>query len=145
LRPDDGVHPELRYYSCEANQRILLVQAFEKLYREGFTGGDIVVLSSKADASCIAASISISPWRERLRPVGNVGKGHIEHCTIHAFKGMEKPAVIVTDIQRVATPLAESLFYVAVTRALNKLEVLVEESAKDEIISALLNFPGNKR
>jgi len=145
LRPDDGVDPELHYYSGDANQRMLLVQAFEKLYREGFTGGDIVVLSSKADASCIAASISISPWRERLRPVGNVGKGHIEHCTIHAFKGMEKPAVIVTDIQRVATPLAESLFYVAVTRALNKLEVLVEESAKDEIISALLNFPANKR
>ena len=57
---------------------------------------------------------------------------------------MEKPAVIVTDIQRVATPFAESLFYVAVTRALNKLEVLVEESAKEEIISALLNFSGNK-
>lgn len=145
LRPDDGVDPELRYYSCEANQRILLVQAFEKLYREGFTGGDIVVLSSKADASCIAASISISPWKERLRSVDNAGEGHIEYCTIHAFKGMEKPAVIVTDIQRVATPLAESLFYVAVTRALNKLEVLVEESAKEEIISALLNFSENKR
>jgi hypothetical protein len=145
LRPDDGVDPELHYYSSDANQRMLLIQAFEKLYREGFTGGDIIVLSSKADASCIAASISISPWRERLRPVDNAGEGHIEYCTIHAFKGMEKPSVIVTDIQRVATPLAESLFYVAVTRALNKLEVLVEQSAKEEIISALLNFSGNKR
>ena len=145
LRPDDGVDPELHYYSGEANQRMLLVQALEKLYREGFAGNDIVVLSSKADISCIAASVSISPWKERLRPLDNAGKGYIEYCTIHAFKGMEKPAVIVTDIQKVATPLAESLFYVAVTRALNKLEVLVEESAKEEVISALLNLPGNKR
>jgi hypothetical protein len=61
---------------------------------------------------------------------------------------MEKPAVIVTDIQKVATPLAESLFYVAVTRALNKLEVLLEEFAKEEIISAalvkfVLKMPGS--
>ena len=145
LRPDDGVDPELHYYSCEANQRALFVQALEKLYREGFSGTDIAVLSSKADVSCIAATVSISPWKERLRPLDNAGKGYIPYCTIHSFKGMEKPAVIVTDIERVATPVAESLFYVAVTRALNKLEVLVEESAKEEIISALLNFSGNKR
>jgi superfamily I DNA/RNA helicase len=145
LRPDDGVDPELHYYSSEANQRVLLVQVLEKLYREGFAGADIAVLSSKADASCLAASVSISPWKERLRPLDNAGKGHIEYCTIHAFKGMEKPAVIVTDIQRVATSVAESLFYVAVTRALDKLEVFVDESTKEEVVNALLNIPGNKR
>jgi hypothetical protein len=51
---------------------------------------------------------------------------------------MEAPAVIVTDVDRITDQAASSLFYVAITRAVDRLVVLVDDSVREDIVKALI-------
>lgn len=135
LRPDDKYDPEVIYYKDENEQEILLVNVLEKLYREGFYGREIVVLSPQGYGAC-AARLKQVPWRDRFRPYETADKGHIGFCTIHSFKGLEAPCVVLTDINQIADG---SLFYTGVTRALKRLVILCNQTVKKEVAGILLN------
>ncbi len=129
LRPDDGVEPGFHFYVDDSAGPDALIAVLTGLYQEGYRGSDIVVLSPKVSGSC-AERVVAEPWRDRLRPVPPVGTGHITYGTIHAFKGMEAPVVIVTDLDEVAGPAAEALLYIAVTRPTERLVLLIPELAR---------------
>ena len=131
LRPDDGVDPEIRYFADGDEQRDLLIRVLEELDRDGFRGQDVVILSPRSESAC-AASLTDLRWGERLRPLGPIPTGHSGYCSIHAFKGLEAPAIIVTDVERVVGPDASALFYVAATRALHRVIVLAHERVRSE-------------
>jgi hypothetical protein len=131
LRPDDGVEPEIRYFADEEEQTTMLANALEELERDGFRGSDVIILSPRAHNAC-ADCMSAPPWAGRLRPAGYAAAGHTSFCSIHAFKGLEAPAVIVTDVDRVAGQDASALFYVATTRALHRLIILAHQRVKAE-------------
>jgi nuclease-like protein len=137
LRPDNGIEPRIRYYKNAAEQQALLIETLERLYNDGFASGDVVILSTRADAACIASQVDTGQWRGRLRPYVAVSKGHTRYCSVHAFKGMEALAIIVTDVDRIFDPASIAIFYVATTRAVERLVLLVHEPVKDEIIRAL--------
>lgn len=142
LRPDNGIEPELLYYDNDSDQLDLLIKTLDSLYKKGLTGKSIVILSTKADTSCAAHSVQGSPWSDRLKPFELAGQGHIGYCTVHAFKGLESPVVIVTDVDEVSGPTSRALFYIAVTRALQKLVILAHDSVKNEILRILLKDKG---
>jgi hypothetical protein len=131
LRPDDGVEPEIRYYSDAADQAVMLTDALEQLERDGFRGSEVVVLSPHAQGAC-AGRLTAPPWVTRLRPPGPGMADHTSYCSIHSFKGLESPAVIVTDVDRVAGREASALFYVATTRALQRLVILAHQRVRAE-------------
>ena len=139
LRPDDGLEPVINYYSNDLEQKSLLLNSVEILSNEGFSNQDIVILSPRADAACSASKVHAHPLSERFRPFDGSRGGFIRYCSIHAFKGMESPAVIVTDIERLDASRSTALFYVAVTRVLQRLIVLVHQSAKTDISRTLLS------
>ena len=138
LRPDDGLEPDINYYADELKQNSLLLDSVEILGTEGFPNKDIVVLSPRADALCAASKAYAHLLSGPFRPVEGPQGGYIRYCSIHAFKGLESPAVIVTDINRLDASSSTALFYVAVTRALQRLIILVNESAKADIRRTLL-------
>ena len=90
-----------------------------------------------SDRSCLAAQVAKEPWRSRLRPRSESAGGQISYAAIHAFKGLEASAVGVTDIEHLSCDAAIDLFYVAVTRALHRLTILVHESARADVVRAL--------
>ena len=114
-----------------------MTQTLEKLYDEGFRGSDIVVLSPRANASACASTLHAPPWSDRLTPFRLELAGQIGYCTIHAFKGLEADAVVVTDIEEVASEEASGLFYTATTRALHHLTIIAHASAKEEVVAVL--------
>lgn len=136
LRPDNGVEVDLSYFRDQTQQQKLFVDALQNLYDDGFQGDDIVVLSPRSRGACAASTIQ-PPWSDRLTPFRLGLEGHIGYCSIHAFKGLEAPAIIVTDIEQVEDVEASHLFYVAVTRALHRLIILTAESARAEITATL--------
>ncbi|HYJ89185.1 MAG TPA: NERD domain-containing protein [Pyrinomonadaceae bacterium] len=138
LRPDDGSEPKLLYYSDPEEQQILLVRQLEELEKSGFAGSDIVVLSTRAGTSSAASQMRVNPWRERLQPLPTSNSGQIGYSSIHSFKGLEAGAIIVTDVENITGASATALFYIAVTRALHRLTLLIHESTKNEIVQALL-------
>ncbi len=144
LRPDNGIEPELLYYADSSDQAALLVRILENLYKSGVTGNNIVILSTKADSSCAARSVQLIPWTDRLKSFELSGQGHIGYCTVHAFKGLESSVVIVTDVDEVSGLKNNALFYIAVTRALQRLVILAHDSVKNEILKILLKDRGAK-
>ena len=138
LRPDDRVEPIIAYYATPSQQRKQLVSILEQLHRDSFSGEDIVILSPKAGSRCAAASIADKPWADRLALYEEAAPDQIRYTTIQSFKGLDSPAIVVTDIEHLDGELFSSLFYVATTRALERLCFVVHETAKPDIIQSLL-------
>jgi hypothetical protein len=129
MRPDSGADPRIRFQSGPERGCELLAETLAELYHDGFTGQDIVVLSPRSQGSC-AERLAEAPWSDRLAPADDAGPGQIPYTTIHAFKGMEAAAVVVTDLEEVDGRRMESLFYVAITRATDRLVLLMDEGMR---------------
>jgi len=67
LRPDDGVEPEIIYYTDEKEQKQRLLQTVKKLKQVGFANSDIVVLSPKAADKAATSMVSASS-ESMIRP-----------------------------------------------------------------------------
>jgi len=143
LRPDDHIEPVISYYATPSQQCKELGKTLERLFKESYSGDDIVVLSPKADSRCAAACVTEMPWCDQLAPFKDALPGQIRYTTIQSFKGLDSPAIVVTDIEHVTGDTFSSLFYVAATRALERLYIFVHETAKPGIIQSLLSSKQN--
>jgi Nuclease-related domain/UvrD-like helicase C-terminal domain/PhoH-like protein len=126
-RQDDGFDPTFVTYKSGADQTVQLVDAVRTLRGEGFELHEIAVLSPLRSGG--TAETTTDKWlRQVLHPAdGSRPKpGRLQHSTIQAFKGLEAPAVIVTDLDQKSVPNFESLLYVGLTRALDRLVAVVE-------------------
>jgi superfamily I DNA/RNA helicase len=129
-RLDDGVDPTLKQHPPGQDLSPLLAAAIRDLKDEGFSLNEIVVLSPKRHDS--TAAVTDDPWmRQILAPADGLPAkpGRVHYSTIHAFKGLDAPAVIVTDLDE--ADLGEnfdSLLYVGLTRATDRLVVLIESA-----------------
>lgn len=134
-RQDDGVDPTLVPYRATADQSPLLVRAVRALRDEGYELNEIVVLSPLRNGS--AAQIATDPWlRQVLQPADGrpARPGQLLHTTIQAFKGLEAPAIVVTDLDHRLVPGFESLMYIGMTRATDRLFALVEAGTARMIV-----------
>lgn len=127
-RLDDGIDPIFHQYQAGQDQSALLVAAIRGLKEDGYELNEIVVLSPQRDGS--TAATTRDPWlRQILKPAAGLPArpGQVQYSTIHAFKGLEAPAVVVTDLEHAATvDNFASLLYVGLTRATDRLIALIE-------------------
>lgn len=127
-RPDDGIDPVLHPYQAGQDQSALLVAAIRSLKDEAYGLNEIVVLSPKRDGS--TAETTTDRWlRQVLKPANGLPPrpGQLQYATIQAFKGLEAPAVVVTDLdQSTTSDNFDSLLYVGLTRATDRLIALIE-------------------
>lgn len=137
LRPDDGTEPRLEFYRTQERQAELLMEELEHLRREGFSNRDIVVLSPLGKGSCASCMESGIATRNLKAMSDHSDTNGVRYCTVHAFKGLEAKAIVLTDVDEIGTPAAIDLFYVGVTRALHSVAILahdrVRQQARDKI------------
>ena len=132
-RRDDGVAPSFRAYGSQAEQERLLLDALDSLRAEHYHSNEIVILSTRS-AESVASRLGCT---NKVGPYGRHGQ-RVPYTTIHAFKGLDAPAVIVTDVEAVGTPATEALLYVALSRASDRLIVLASKDAMTELAGALV-------
>lgn len=137
LRPDDHIEPTIIYYSTPSQQRRELISALVRLQKDSYTPEEIVVLSSKGPSHCVASKIDDEIWSSKLAQYNIAKSDQIRYSSIYRFKGLDSPAIVVTDIEKIESDKFSSLFYVATTRALERLIILVHETAKPGIIKSL--------
>lgn len=128
-RPDDGVDPAFVPYTAGIDQSQLLADAVRTLRADGYELNEIVVLSPLRNGS--AAEVTTHPWlRQTLQAADGrtAPAGRLRYSTIHAFKGLEAPAVILTDLDQRLVPNFEILLYVGMTRATDRLTAIIETS-----------------
>lgn len=134
MRPDDGPdgQPRTAFYASAEQQTQLLRAAIEDLRDSGeFEARDIVILSPLVD-SC-AAKLAKQGGAPRLEMLSTKRHSHSRFGTISAFKGLEASAVILTDIDEVATARAQRLFYVGISRATDRLRVLARDGLQGDV------------
>jgi hypothetical protein len=64
-------------------------------------------------------------------------KAVLDHATIQAFKGLENNVIVLHDVTQVADDYCRSLLYVGMSRARERLFVLLAESCRDDYYRAL--------
>lgn len=128
-RQDDGANPSFIPYTAGDDQTPQLSQAVTALREEGFELNEITILSPLSSGS--AAQVTADRWlRQVLRAAtgDTPRRGEVQYCTIHAFKGLESPAVIVTDLDRSLVPNFEALLYTGLTRATDRLVAVMDRT-----------------
>lgn len=130
-----GPSVEYRYWKTSADLVKSLETIVEKLPGEGYAIEDIVILSRwQFDRSALAKVEKLAGFD--LLDISRRSDGP-ERClrfsTIHSFKGLESPAVIVLDIDEVEGDRSRSLMYVAMTRAKSMLLLMVNNRARKSI------------
>jgi len=138
LRRDDGVQPTPHYYKNHRAQVALLEQEVRTLIDEGFKCGDIAILSPIRHG--VARDLSSEFGDMLSSDPTHLDEDRIIMATIQKFKGLDRPAVILTDIDDVSTPTAEALFYTGMTRATDRLVVLISRDQRPRIQTKLAEF-----
>lgn len=126
-RPDDGADPEFIPIRRGQDQSAALADAVRALRNDGYDLDEIVVLSPLRQGS--TAETTTDPWlRQVLRPADGLAPvaGQLRFSTIHSFKGLDAPAVIITDLDEATSPNFESLLYIGMSRATDRLTALIE-------------------
>lgn len=134
LRPDCGPEgtPRTAFYTSAEDQARLLRQTLSELQATGeLSALDIVILSPVVE-SC-ARRLWMSGAGPALVPLPARRSGATSFGTVAAFKGLEAPAVVLTDIEEVGTDRAQRLFYVGVSRATDRLKVLARNGTQGAI------------
>ncbi len=93
--------------------------------QEGFSADQIVILTPASESRSVLASGTMLGNRRLTRGVRE-SANDIQVSTIHGFKGLESPVVILAEMDRIPPYVLrpERLCYVAITRARNHLIVI---------------------
>jgi hypothetical protein len=137
LHDIEGSDVEPIFYSSNTDQTSKLSLAVNEL-KKIFKSGEIVVLSMKSDKkSCVGESSSVMAGI-RFSPFDKVQDGNtIPFTSIHAYKGLEAPAIIITDIDDIDDDKSRALLYIGMSRARIRLFMLMHESCRKSYIRLL--------
>ena len=132
LGDEMGLPVEHRYWKKPADLLKSLTSVVERLVKEAMPIEDVMILSPRRLANSGLAGVkSIS--RFRLVDVSR-GMTRVQHSlkfsTIHSFKGLESPVVIIVDVDQVDSDEHQSLLYVAMSRARSLLILMISKGAR---------------
>ena len=135
LRPDPGGRPTMTFFADDSERIDSVSQFIGELLDLGLRPADIVVLSTVARR---AASSKLPPSkRYAIAELGDAPRNAVRCGTIHAFKGLEAPAVILSDFEGLEEQRLRELFYVGITRAQDHLRISASVDAKEWIQKTL--------
>jgi hypothetical protein len=135
LSDETGLPVEHRYWKTRADLAGLVRDVLSRLVKERTPIDDIVILSPRRlENSSLAGveTISSFPFVDISRGATGV-QSAIRFSTVHSFKGLESPVVIVVDIDEVDTDEPQSLLYVAMSRARSLLILMISEAARKSV------------
>lgn len=125
----EGLAVDYRYWRNADHQARILSEVIEKLLNDGVDSEDIMVLSPRkfkdSAANMLAEQdrFSLCELRERNPKTSRVAQ--IPFSTIHAFKGMESPVVVLCDLENIDSEEPQALLYTGMSRARGHLTVLL--------------------
>lgn len=128
----EGPPAELTWYTSVEDQQRAVADRLRKLRREGFTAGQITILSryrlerSVAQVGLGAAIKDIS--RGGLDAAG----AEIAFSTVSSFKGLENEAVLLVDVDDLSSSEGLTSVYVGASRARVALYVFIAEQVRDQ-------------
>jgi Nuclease-related domain/UvrD-like helicase C-terminal domain/AAA domain len=128
----EGDPVEVFYNSDKAAVITRIEQIINALRAAGFTPSQVIILGSRRrENSCLADVRSAGGWR--IKDLSTAMANELAYSTIHSFKGLERPVVIVIEVDSANRDEADSLLYVAMSRARFRLFVICPEQSRHAI------------
>ena len=130
----NGLSVDYRYWYNERQQIKKLDSVLRCHLKDGIDPKDILVLSPVSFDRSVASALQ-STDQYTLHDVKHKlfrkGKEHqIFFSTIHAFKGMESPVIVLCDVGEIETEEPQALLYVGMSRARSHLTILIHEGTQ---------------
>jgi hypothetical protein len=127
-----GLAVDYRFWKNREDESRQLSKVVGKLLDEKVPPEDIVILSPFQFSKSVVkeAKASIEAPITDIRKIEGKPNGHIIYSTIHAFKGMESPIIIVCDFDDISGEEQRSLLYVAMSRARSHLVLVIGEKTR---------------
>lgn len=123
-----GADVVIRSYRQNSDQAEILEYMLRLLNKEQISADSIAILSAVRYEKSAASLIPIQVSMDRTNR-----KGKILFCTVHSFKGLESPVVILTDFDRIDYEQRINLLYVGMTRARSALYAIVSDKARQTL------------
>jgi len=127
-----GLPVDYRYWKTKEQEQEKLKTVLEQLLEEGITPEEIVILSPVKYENSSAASIRsvgkiLVTKHEDID--GQPGRC-IVYSTIHAFKGLESPVVVLCGFSEFESERSRSLLYTGMSRARSHLVIVAHDKLK---------------
>lgn len=136
-----GAEVIVRSFKRSFDQLPHLQAILEALFRDGVKPDDIVILSPVRKDRSVVAELTEWPVSFDLED----RTGQIFFSTIHRFKGLESPVVILTDFDQIDHTSQKNLLYVGMTRARSALYVVLADKAKKTMDKMIREVQNNGR
>jgi superfamily I DNA/RNA helicase len=120
-----------RFYSSAEIQEGLVKKRLNELLKH-FKPSEIVILSPKSDEKSCAQSVALKFPELKIAPYKFSQPENIKFTSIHAFKGMEAPAILLTDIDSLESDTYKALLYVGMSRARISLTIFFSEICRSQ-------------
>ncbi|WP_445189934.1 NERD domain-containing protein [Pseudonocardia sp. Cha107L01] len=130
LRPDNGHMPRTFFYGQQQDQAQVLASVFARLRNHKIEAGDVAVLSNTRNNPALCNLPADEPWRHRVDSGDTTKPGWVTARTVHSFKGLEAPVVILTGVDDITSEAAQAELYVALSRPTEWLIVIAHESTR---------------
>jgi hypothetical protein len=131
----DGDDVELQWYGDAAEEQRLIGRTLNRLLSSGFRPEDIVVLSHRRlEGSVLAHGVEGVAYAVADRASDAKARPHIRFSTVQGFKGLEADAVLLIDIDDLASGGAAASTYVGASRARALLSVFLSTSVRDDYL-----------
>ncbi|MGE0244552.1 MAG: NERD domain-containing protein [Pyrinomonadaceae bacterium] len=142
----DGLPVDYQFYSDAEDQIRRLNQLLRRLVGDGISPQHITILSCKASEKGCLARLKEIPDLE-IEAVSDSfftrpPKDALTFATIHSFKGLENSVIILTDFDDLSGESARSLLYVGMSRARQRLYMVIPETLREQyqsLVSARLS------
>ena len=128
LNQVESADVEPLFYRSAAQQKEMLQATIARLLRS-FAPDQIVILSNRSDALCCASTMPEGVNGVRFVPFRDASDNDrvVRYASIYSFKGMESPAVVLTDVENIDDEQSKALLYVGMSRARIQLYVVMKD------------------
>ena len=116
-----------------------ILQALKWLKSQNIETQDIVFLSFRKDSFAKKVGELKGYKFVPFEVGGKVRAREIQYSTVHAFKGLEAPAVVLTDLSTQTSGFMD-LLYVGMTRPTDRLAICAGRQAISEIVEKGLEY-----
>lgn len=138
LDSHDSLAVDYRWWRNASEQETALRAALDLLADEGVAAADTTILSPRDYRHSVVARIATDRHITDIRGTSATRpRDSIAFSTIHAFKGMESPVVILCDVDQLNGPDAQALLYVGMSRARSHLIVLLSDDLKETLATSV--------
>ena len=125
-----------RFYSSNEIQEGMVRKKLNELLKQ-FKPSEIVILSTRSDDKSCAQSISLKFPELSIAPFRCAQDKNIKFVSVQAFKGLEAPAILLTDMDSLENELSKALLYVGMSRARISVTIFFAEACRSQYTKLL--------